>query len=237
MSFDPFGGRRQIPLMDRDLHHVGPPRISFSGTEVFHLAVSVVVLSYAFSILFAGDGGGDGPGGLDRMALVPEPLALLSAFVAVASGFVLHELAHKIVAQRYGHWAEFRAHFPGLGISLLIAAFFHILFAAPGAVVIQGRMTPRENGLISLVGPGTNFVVAAACLPFFAFKVNADGFATTLFGTVASINALLAVFNLLPFGPFDGRKVLRWNVPVYIATAVLCVALFIFCLMQGAFPS
>lgn len=234
MSFDPFRGRH-VPLMDRDLHHVGPPRISFSATEVFHLAVSVVVLSYAFSILFAGSG--DGPGGLDIRALVPEPLALVSAFVAVASGFVLHELAHKIVAQRYGHWAEFRAHFPGLGISLLIAAFFHILFAAPGAVVIQGRVTPRENGLISLVGPGTNFVVAVVCLPFFAFKVNADDFMTTLFGTVASINALLAVFNLLPFGPFDGRKVLRWNAPVYVVTAALSVALFVFCLMQGAFPS
>jgi Zn-dependent protease len=233
MSFDPFGGRH-VPLMDRDLHHVGPPRISFSATEVLHLAVSVVVLSYAFSILFVSDPGG-GTGVPTLKALIPEPLALLSAFVAVASGFVLHELAHKIVAQRYGHWAEFRAHFPGLGISVLIAAFFHFLFAAPGAVIIQGRVTPRENGLISLVGPGTNFIVALVCLPFFAFKVNAD-FTTTLFGTVAGINALLAVFNLLPFGPFDGRKVLRWNAPVYAVAAVLAVALFVFCITQGALP-
>lgn len=229
MSFDPFGGRRHVPLMDRDLHHVGPPRISFSATEVVHLGVSVVVLSYAFSILF-----GTGTSPLGRF--VPAPDALLAAFVAVASGFVLHELAHKIVAQRYGHWAEFRAHFPGLGISVLIAAFLHVLFAAPGAVVIQGRVTPRENGLISLVGPGTNFVVALVCLPFFAFKVNADDFVTTLFGTVAGINALLAVFNLLPFGPFDGRKVLRWNAPVYVAVAALSVGLLVFCIMQGAMP-
>ncbi len=230
MSFAPFGAgpRRDVPVFDRDLHHVGPPRISFSGTEVFHLGVSVAVLSYAFSILL-----GKSTDPLAR--LIPEPLALLSAFVAVASGFVLHELAHKVVAQRYGHWAEFRAHFPGLGISVLVAAVLHVLFAAPGAVVIQGRVTPRENGLISLVGPGTNFVVAVICLPFFAFKVNAD-YMTTLFATVAGINALLALFNLLPFGPFDGRKVLRWNGPMYFVALALSIALFVFCVWQNAFP-
>lgn len=229
MSFDPFRGRHDIPLMDRDLHHVGPPRISFSGTEVFHLAASVIVLAYAFAILL-----GDDTDTLGR--LIPEPDAIVAALVAVASGFVLHELAHKVVAQRYGHWAEFRAHFPGLGISVLIAAFLHFLFAAPGAVIIQGRVTPRENGLISLVGPGTNFVVAVVCLPFFAFKVNSDDFVTTLFATVAGVNALLAVFNLIPAGPFDGRKVLRWNVPVYVVALLLAIALFAFCFMQGAFP-
>ena len=226
MSFDPFGGRRQVPVFD--LHHVGPPRISFSSTELLHLAVSVVALSYAFSILLDSDTDAVG-------RLIPDPLALLSAFVAVASGFVLHELAHKVVAQRYGHWAEFRATFPGLGISVLIAYFAHLLVAAPGAVVIQGRVTPRENGLISLVGPGTNFLVALVCLPFFAFKVNAD-FVTELFAIVAGINALLAVFNLIPLGPFDGRKVLRWNAPVYAVAAVLAVALMVFCVMQNAFP-
>lgn len=209
-----------------DLHHVGPPRVTFSLTELLHLGGAVLVLSYAFAIILP-----------EKKplpeVLVPETWALLSAFLAVSSGFVLHELAHKVVAQRYGHWAEFRAQFGALGITLLIAAFFQFLFAAPGAVVIQGRVTPRENGIISLVGPGTNFVVGLLLLPFYAFQVN-DTAASRIMGVVSGVNGLLAVFNLLPIGPFDGRKVWRWNPGVYIVALVLCLALFVLALMQGA---
>lgn len=214
---------------EEHLHHVGPPRIRFSATEVLHLGVSVVALSYALAILLD-------PSTDMRDRLLPAPGALLAAAVAVSSGFVLHELAHKVVAQRYGHWAEFRAHFPGLGLSVLVAAMTGLLFAAPGAVFIQGRVTPRENGLISLVGPGVNFVVSLLCLPFFAFRVDTEGFMPTLLATVAGVNALLAVFNLLPFGPFDGRKVWRWSRVAYVVAVVLSLALFVLCVMQGAFP-
>lgn len=214
---------------DADLHHVGPPRISFSRTEVLHLAGAVLILGYAFALLL--DERRTFPG-----ALLPAPSAVLAALLAVASGFVLHEVAHKVVAQRYGHWAEFRAQFGALGLSVLVAALTGFLFAAPGAVLIQGRVTPRENGIISLVGPGTNFVVALLCLPLFAFSVQSDGFLIRLAGTVTFVNALLAVFNLLPIGPFDGRKVWRWSPPIYIASVLLSLAMLVFALMQGALP-
>lgn len=218
------------------LHHAGPPRLTFSRTEVLHLVGAVVILSYAFAIILDERpqdllGGGDA-----WETLVPTPAAVLSAFVAVASGFVLHELAHKVVAQRYGHWAEFRAQFGALGFSALLAALTGLLFAAPGAVLIQGRVTPRENGVISLVGPGMNFLVALVCLPFFAFKVNTEGFADRLFATVTFVNAVLAVFNLLPLGPFDGRKVWRWSPPVYIVAVLASLGLLVFAILQGTFP-
>lgn len=214
---------------DTDLHHVGPPKVRFSQTEVLHLLGAVVILGYAFALILD-----------DRRilpaALLPEWDALAAAFLAVASGFVLHEIAHKIVAQRYGHWAEFRAQFGALGISAAVAATTGLLFAAPGAVMIQGRVTPRENGIISIVGPGTNFVIAALCLPLFAFSVQADSFGLRLAGTVTFINALLAVFNLLPFGPFDGRKVWRWNPLIYVVSMTLSAGLLILSWQQGALP-
>jgi Zn-dependent protease len=40
----------------------------------------------------------------------------------------------------------------------------------------------------------------------------------TLIGFICLVNLLLATFNLLPFGPLDGKKVLQWN---EIAWAVL----------------
>src|SRR5687768_5892489 len=135
------------------LDHRGPPRIAFSRTELLHLTLAVVALTLAFSIVL----GRQDAGQLPRLDLP----TVLTAFLAVGTGFVLHELAHKVVAQRYGHWAEFRAQFGGLGITVLVAAFTKFLFAAPGAVLIQGRVTPRENGLIRLVGPGMNLLIAA----------------------------------------------------------------------------
>jgi Zn-dependent protease len=198
-----------------DLHHAGTPRVSFSGTEVLHLSASVVVLTVSFALFMDGTG--------FRVWEV-HPMTLLAAFLAVGSGFVLHELAHKVVAQRYGHWAEFRAQFMGLGLTVLLAIFGPILFAAPGAVLIQGRVTPRESGLISLVGPGTNFVLALVAYPF-AWAVNADAVRPRIGFIVTSINAALCLFNLLPFGPFDGRKVLRWSKVGYAVSLVLAVTL------------
>ncbi len=198
----------------------GPVRIRYSPKELQHLAASVLMLTAAFTFVLPGLAGTD-------LDLLPR---ILASFAAVASGFVLHELAHKIVAQRYGHWAEFRAHLPGLAISLAVAAFAKLLFAAPGAVMISGRVTQKENGIISLVGPGTNFLIALVCFPFYALPPFVQATLAPwqeVLGVVAYVNALLCVFNLIPVGPLDGRKVLRWNKLAYAASALAGVGLFI----------
>ncbi|MGB0653645.1 MAG: M50 family metallopeptidase [Thermoplasmatota archaeon] len=206
---------------EADYQPPGPPKIRYSLTELFHLGSAVFILTAAFTLVL------NSP----SFAAVEEAdlawwQVLLAAFGAVTSGFVLHELAHKIVAQRYGHWAEFRAQFAGLGITLLLAALLKALFAAPGAVVIYGRVTPKENGLISLVGPGINFVIALAAYPFTLVTDTSAALPTILY-VVAFVNALLAVFNLIPFGPFDGRKVLSWNWIVWLVSMVLCATLLV----------
>jgi Zn-dependent protease len=39
------------------------------------------------------------------------------------------------------------------------------------------------------------------------------------------INSILAVFNLIPFGIFDGAKVLRWNPIIWGITFVAAMVL------------
>jgi Zn-dependent protease len=39
------------------------------------------------------------------------------------------------------------------------------------------------------------------------------------------INSWLALFNLVPFGNFDGVKVLRWNRTLYIAMVITAFTL------------
>jgi Zn-dependent protease len=226
------------PFYDQDLHHAGPPRVRFSRTEVLHLSVAAIALTIGFAFIKA-ERGAELGGGFFMPVITGE--LLLIAFVGVGTGFVLHELAHKVLAQRYGHWAEFRAQFMGLGLTVLVAALTRFLFAAPGAVLIQGRVTPRENGLISLAGPGTNFVVAGLALGGYylvglnssdTWGVDADAFMPALLWGVAQINGILALFNLIPLGPLDGRKVLRWNGLVYGLSLALAIVLFVAVVLQ-----
>ncbi len=220
----PVQGSPYNPLYGRGPALRDPsPRLRFSPVEVIHLSLAVLILTAAFSVALPGLLEG---GSFDPRDIRFDPGITIAAFAAVASGFIFHELAHKVVAQRYGHWAEFRAQFVGLGFSLLLAIGTGILFAAPGAVMIYGRVTPRENAAISIVGPGTNAVIALIAYPF-TFQTNTDSLGYKVAFTVAAVNALLAVFNMLPFGPLDGRKVLYWNKPLYFGSLLLFVALFV----------
>lgn len=198
----------------------GYGKITFGRTEIKHILLAVGVLTVAFTIFFSF---GYNIGGLSAAEQVLVFLAI--SFGAVTTGFMLHELAHKAVAQRNGAWAEFRAYPMGLVMSIFFALLGFIL-AAPGAVYIQGMISRKQNGIISLAGPLTNIGLAA--LFFGLYFVAGGGLLAFAMFQIGFINILLAMFNLLPIPPLDGYKVLKWNVPIYIAallTAVVPVAL------------
>jgi Zn-dependent protease len=198
--------------------------LRFGPEELRHIAFAIAAMTAAFTLAFAG--------GLQFIAYWPlRDLALLAAasFVAVITGFLLHEIAHKVMGQRYGCWAEFRSSTQGLLIALLTAAF-GFLFAAPGAVYIAGRVNKAQNGRISLAGPMTNVAVS---LPFMAGAIllgldfaHFDFNLAYLMFIVARINLFLAIFNMIPFPPLDGSKVIRWSVGVWAGALALMVALF-----------
>ena len=122
-------------------------------------------------------------------------------------GFLLHELAHKFAAQKYGCVAEFRAFDQMLYLAVGLAFFIGFIFAAPGAVMISGQITRKENGIISLAGPAVNYVLAAAFLVLSAVLPQFG----MIFFIGFFINAWLGLFNLIPFGNFDGLKIFHWN--------------------------
>ena len=144
---------------------------------------------------------------------------MLLSLLTVGVGFLLHELAHKVVAVRFDQVAAFRADYGMLGLAIAggLAGF---LFAAPGAVYHRGRITPRENGLIALAGPVTNLALVAVFAPLLL----APGFLGRVGIYGLRINLLLAGFNMLPWGPLDGRKVLRWSAPVFAVVFAIAAA-------------
>src|SRR3989304_1962058 len=95
--------------------------LRFSPEEYKHILLACGALIAAFTISFVSPVFG-GP-------LPPTPAIariLIGATVAVLTGFLLHELMHKVVAQRYGAWAEFRSNRMGL-LFAVVTGFFGIV--------------------------------------------------------------------------------------------------------------
>jgi len=199
-----------------------PPvvHVKTSRTELLHISIAFVVLTVDLVILLSGGGllFGTGTG---LFSLFSLPVVVVAAAAAL-TGFVCHELAHKIYAQRHGFWAEFRMSPFGLVFSLFTATL-GFLWAAPGATVISGMSeVDRANwGRTSLAGPLTNFGFAAI---FYAGTVAAFGIHSPYVPwliLLAWFNGWFATFNLLPFGPLDGAKVLRWRFSTWLGAIVV----------------
>jgi len=182
--------------------------IQFDRTELRDLALAWLALALAFAMFLNPLDFGEGLTASYVESLAP---VFATSLVTVGTGFLLHELAHKVVAVRFGQVAAFRADYSMLGLAVAsgLAGF---LIAAPGAVYHRGRITERENGIIAVAGPLTN--VALAVLFFAAFLLSGGALAG-LARMGVLINVFLAAFNMIPFGPLDGRTVLDWNGPVF----------------------
>jgi Zn-dependent protease len=195
-------------------------QIRFSKTEILHIAASMAVLSVAFTILFR------------NSVLDPyDPtrniilIAGMSVILVVCS-FLFHEFGHKFVAQKYKAWSEFRAYPYGL-VMALVSAMIGFLFAAPGAVYIQGNISKENYGRISLAGPAVNFTIAAIAIVV-VLILEPNTIAAVIFYMLAWLNAFMGMFNMIPVMPFDGSKIVAWSIPVYIVTAAIGAAMLIF---------
>ncbi|PVX23080.1 MAG: hypothetical protein CW691_11710 [Candidatus Bathyarchaeum sp.] len=149
------------------------------------------------------------------------PLIIAGLTIAFTLSFLLHEIAHKFTAQHFKMWAEFRLTMQGALITL-VSVFLPPPFKiiSPGAVMIVGSGTKETVGKTALAGPVTNLLLSTGCILIGMVTQN-------LFWFVAFINSFLAVFNLIPFGVFDGLKVYKWNKVIWavvFATAIVLAA-------------
>ena len=150
-------------------------------------------------------------------------ISLLTAGIA----FVIHEMAHKFTAMKFGYWAEFQMNSLMLVVAVAMAALMGIVFAAPGATMIYGQAISRtENGIISIAGPLSNLILAVPFLGLYLLGPVTGIGILGLIGLVGvKINAMIAAFNLLPIGPLDGAKILKWNPVIFAGVALVAFGL------------
>lgn len=185
--------------------------MKFSNVEIEHLLKAWVAISLAFAILLSKG---------DVFSSTFTTMLLVSGFT-VGLGFLLHELGHKFVAQRYKCFAEFRA-FNGMLVLAVAMSFVGFIFAAPGAVMINGYVNKERNGKISVAGPAVNLGLGVI---FLALML--AGFVNLFTQYGLMINAWLAAFNMIPFMNLDGKKILNWSKPVYFSVLGGAIALLL----------
>ncbi|MXR51610.1 metalloprotease [Halovenus sp. WSH3] len=188
--------------------------ITFYRDELRDLAVAWVALGFAFAMFLE-------PATIQRMLGGAGHFGrtFLLSMLTVGVGFLLHELAHKIVAVQFGQVAAFRADYGMLALAVA-GALAGIFFAAPGAVYHRGRITTRQNGLIAVAGPVTNLALAVVfLLPFLLF----GGFVGEVSQMGVLVNLFLGAFNMIPFGPLDGKTVREWDTGIFALVLVTAV--------------
>ncbi len=191
--------------------------------EAVGLVVSWLVISICFSIgvLFS----------------YPEYFYYIFALTGLSAGlgFILHELAHRTLARRYGCYAVYKVWPWGIILSLVMAILTQggLIFAALGAVyitpmVILPNMDRRDilkiYGHISLAGPFMNLILAVV---FYSLSPM-SGFIGELASYGFIVNLWLAAFNLIPVPPLDGSKVFAWSKLIW---AIIAIPTWLFVLL------
>jgi Zn-dependent protease len=130
-----------------------------------------------------------------------SPLTWLSGFIMALLLFIsvlLHELGHSLVARQQG---------------ITVSSITLFLFGGIAAIDEESK-TPSEAFQVAIAGPTVSFCLfllltgAAQLLPRSA-PIHA------IAGTLAGINLVLALFNMIPGLPLDGGQVLKaavWKV-------------------------
>jgi len=149
--------------------------------------------------------------GMSFMGLSRNIIELPLALISFALSFLAHEIAHKISAVREGLVAFFKLDAAGT-ILTLISIFSPLKIIAPGSVVILGYIDLRTAGKVSSAGPLTNMAIALILYPtrFFGTPFS------SVLSAVCLLNLWIAVFNLIPFGVLDGKKVFSWDRRVWL---------------------
>jgi Zn-dependent protease len=157
--------------------------------------------------------------------LFSNPLLFIILAGALLLSLSLHEFAHAFAAYKLGDTTAKMsgrltlnplAHLDPVGTLLLLFAGFG--WAKPVPVNYFNLREPkRDMALVSVAGPASNFVLALVSALVLNFSGLDGGLLYTFFYFFAFYNVGLGLFNLLPFHPLDGFKVVSGILPRRLA--------------------
>lgn len=163
-----------------------------------------------------------------------EILNILSWVIPILVGVVFHEVAHGYVAYKLGDdTAKMEGrlslnpvkHFDLLGtfvfpaLLLITNAGFMFGWAKPVPVSYRKLLNPKRDMIfVAAAGPLANIIITIISLIFlryYSFNPTSlfDVFLSYVIVNMVILNMILAIFNLMPFPPLDGSKILMGILP------------------------
>ncbi len=132
--------------------------------------------------------------GMEFAAGTSWVMGIIAALLLFAS-VLAHEISHSLMARHYG-----------ADVSAIT------LFLFGGVAQLRGEpRTPKQEFMITIVGPITSVVIGGICMLLAWLISLATGLnpVTAVLSYLGVINVILAVFNLIPGFPLDGGRILR----------------------------
>ena len=173
------------------------------GFRVAGIPVTLTPGAYLLGVLAAGFGALTLPALDPGRSLAGYLAAAAAVAVVLLASMVGHELAHSIMARRYG-----------LSVPVTVGLFggvWHGRDRRPGSTAEQELPSPRAQGQVAAAGPlaslllGLGSVAAAVA----ASILGAGLLVVAVAAAAAWVNGLLAVANLVPGAGLDGGRIVR----------------------------
>ena len=94
--------------------------------------------------------------------------------------------------------------------------------------MVMGHTTKSQFGKIALAGPVTNVALWIIGLVTISLGAGDIEYLSAILSPWMWGNAVLATFNMLPFGPLDGKKIKTWSNVYFYIWLVICLSLIWF---------
>jgi len=154
----------------------------------------------------------------------PTSFALLA--IAMVVSLSIHEFAHAFASNKLGDptakllgrlTLNPRAHLDPIGTLFLL--FFGFGWGRPVPFnPINLKNPKRDSAIISFAGPLSNFILASVTAGIYHLAgSNPTQYLGALLHLIVYYNLLIGFFNLLPFHPLDGFKVVYGILPTNLA--------------------
>jgi len=185
----------------------------FTKQEIVSMAISLIVITFAFSYAKAES--------LNQILFI-VPIVLASSILVD----LVKDLSRELLARHLGVWSEYRLWYFGLAMLLISSIVFRAPFSSPNRIRHHSpKLTNQAVGLLSLLPVVISLLFAALFYMLFT-----NGFA--LIGNMGLIICLTAAFfDAIPIPPMNGKDIYDWNKFLWLLVFIACFALYALCLL------